>query len=127
MIEYYTLGLSLLLVLSLIFKLRKVSKENFETKKSLVEVYRSGMMETDQAKEDFIKFISDSREWAFDYIEDAQKQLSEFVDKVDSDIEHFNKYGDEMSMKPNYNALKNISEAYAELKKLLPNDERENR
>jgi len=124
MIEYYALGVSLLLIISLMIKLRKVSKENFETKKALVEVYKSGLMETDQAKEDFIKFISDSREWAFDYIEDVQKKLSAFVDKVDEDIEHFNKFGDEMSMKPNYNALKNISEAYTELKKLLPEKER---
>lgn len=127
MIGYYGLGVSLVLVLILAIKIRKLSKENFETKKALVEVYRNGMMETDQAKEDFIKFISDSREWAFDYIEDVQKNLLAFVEKVDADIEHFNKYGDEMSMKPNYNALKNISKAYAELKKLLPNDERENK
>lgn len=127
MIEYYALGVSLILIVLLLIKIRKVSKENFETKKAIVDIYRNGLMETDQAKEDFIKFISDSREWAFDYIEDVQKQLLSFVEKVDKDIEHFNKYGDEVAMKPNYNALKNISEAYIELKKLLPNDERENK
>ena len=106
-------GLSLsIIIFYLLLKIKKLSKENLEVKTTLVDMYRNGLMETDQAKEDFIKFISDSREWAFEYIETVQKELIVFVDKVDKDIEYFNKYGDNMSLKANYNELNNISSAY---------------
>ena len=76
----------------------------------------------DVHKESFIKFLSDSRDWAFEYIETVQKGLTTFVEKVDKDIEYFEQYGDSVAMKPNYDSLENISDAYKELKTLLPED-----
>ena len=75
-------------------------------------------------KENFIKFLSDSRDWAFSYIESVQKGLTKFVNDVDADVSHFDKYGDAVSMsRPDYPSMKNISKAYKELKTLLPRDE----
>lgn len=75
-------------------------------------------------KENFIKFLSDSRDWAFSYIESVQKGLTKFVNDVDADVSHFDKYGDAVSMsRPDYPSMKNISKAYKELKTLLPEDE----
>jgi translation elongation factor EF-Ts len=75
-------------------------------------------------KENFIKFLSDSRLWAFEYIEDVQKGLTKFVNDVDADISHFDEYGDALSMsRPDYPSMKNISKAYKELKTLLPEGE----
>jgi hypothetical protein len=75
-------------------------------------------------KENFIKFLSDSRDWAYQYIEDVQKGLTKFVNDVDADISHFDEYGDALSMsRPDYPSMKNISKAYKELKTLLPEDE----
>jgi hypothetical protein len=75
-------------------------------------------------KENFIKFLSDSRDWAFSYIESVQKILTKFVNDVDADISHFDEYGDALSMsRPDYPSMKNISKAYKELKTLLPEDE----
>ena len=75
-------------------------------------------------KENFIKFLSDSRDWAFSYIESVQKGLTKFVNDVDADLSHFDKYGDAVSMsRPDYPSMKNISKAYKELKTLLPKDE----
>ena len=37
-------------------------------------------------KENFIKFLSDSRDWAFSYIESVQKGLTKFVNDVDADV-----------------------------------------
>jgi flagellar motor component MotA len=71
-------------------------------------------------QESFIKFLSDSRDSAFKYIEEVQSGITNFVDQVDSEISYFNEYGDLMAMAPNYNSMKKISEAYKELKKLLP-------
>ena len=74
-------------------------------------------------KENFIKFLSDSRDWAFSYIESVQKVLTKFVNDVDADVSHFDEYGDAISMsRPDYSSMKNISKAYKELKKLLPED-----
>ncbi len=75
-------------------------------------------------KENFIKFLSDSRDWAYKYIEDVQKGLNSFVNDIDPVISHFDEYGDTISMsRPDYSSMKNISKAYKELKKLLPQDE----
>jgi hypothetical protein len=75
-------------------------------------------------KEHFIKFLSDSRDWAYQYIEDVQKGLIKFVNDVDADISHFDEYGDVLSVsRPDYPSMKNISKAYKELKTLLPEDE----
>jgi hypothetical protein len=49
-------------------------------------------------KENFIKFLSDSRDWAFLYIESVQKGLTKFVSDVDADISHFDEYGDALSI-----------------------------
>jgi translation elongation factor EF-Ts len=75
-------------------------------------------------KENFIKFLSDSRLWAFEYIENVQKGLTKFVNDVDADVSHFDEYGEALSMsRPDYPSMKNISKAYKELKTLLPEDE----
>jgi hypothetical protein len=75
-------------------------------------------------KENFIKFLSDSRDWAFSYIENVQKGLTKFVNDVDADVSYFDEYGEALSMsRPDYPSMKNISKAYKELKTLLPQDE----
>ena len=73
-------------------------------------------------KENFIKFLSDSRDWAFEYIEEVQDGLNKFISDIEPEINYFNEYGDIGSMSPNYYSLKKISSAYDELKKLLPED-----
>ena len=82
--------------------------------------------DNDVHKENFIKFLSDSRDWAYEYIETVQSGLNKFVSNVDADISHFDEYGDTISMlRPDYNAMKNISNSYKELKKLLPVEEKQ--
>ena len=76
-------------------------------------------------QENFLKFLSDSRDWAFNYIEEVQSGLNKFVSDVEPEINYFKEYGDLISMEPNYNSLKRISQAYEELKKLLPKEEEE--
>ena len=71
-------------------------------------------------KENFIKFLSESRDWAYKYIEDVQEGLSIFIDSVKEDIEYFDQYGDAGPIGPNYDMMKRISIAYKELTKLMP-------
>ena len=73
-------------------------------------------------KENFIKFLSDSRDWAFEYIEDVQKQLQEFIRDVEPEIMYFDEYGIVGDAYPHYHSMKKISSAYKDLKKLLPEE-----
>ena len=79
---------------------------------------------TDQEKanEDFLKFVSDSRDWAYAYIEDIQESLNKFIKDIESEIAYFDEYGIASSAYPHYHSMKKISGAYKELKKLLPED-----
>jgi hypothetical protein len=73
-------------------------------------------------KENFIKFLSDSRDWAFEYIEDVQKQLENFVRDIEPEIMYFDEYGIVGDAYPHYHSMKKISSAYKDLKKLLPEE-----
>ena len=102
----------------------------FIDNKTLEEFIASNNIEfkndSDIHKENFIKFLSDSRDWAFGYIEEVQVGLSKFVEDVDSYIEYFDKYGDTISVeRPDYAAMLQISKAYKDLKKLLPIEEKQ--
>jgi hypothetical protein len=78
----------------------------------------------EKANEDFLKFVSDSRDWAYQYIEEVQSGLKLFIDEVGPQVEHYDKYGPSVDgmVAPHDFALKKISKAYKELKKLLPDD-----
>jgi hypothetical protein len=75
-------------------------------------------------KENFIKFLSDSRDWAFDYIEEVQKSLSKFIEEVEPQLEYYNSYGAAVEgvVAPHDKALKKISKEFKELKKMLPEE-----
>lgn len=74
-------------------------------------------------KENFIKFLSESRDWAFTYIEEVQSGLEEFINDIEPEIKYFKEYGDVVSMHPNYYSLKKITEAYDKLAKLMPKED----
>jgi hypothetical protein len=51
--------------------------------------------DSDIHKENFIKFLSDSRDWAFDYIETSQKSIKEITEELNKD--GLNKYANRLS------------------------------
>lgn len=72
-----------------------------------------------EKSEDFLKFVSQSRDWAFEYIENAQSTIESFVNNVDGAISSVNS----KSPKSEYvQALEKINQAYKEVKALLPQD-----
>ena len=75
--------------------------------KILDDQERAKLVESDG----FVKFISDSRDWAFKYIEDVQDAFNTFDNKV-SPI-----------LKSEDPTIKEISLAYEDLKKVLPENE----
>lgn len=79
-----------------------------------------------QNTDGFIRFISESRDWAFDYIEGVQAELIEF-DKVMGPILHWNSsYGTVLGDTPHSLKIEEISLAYEKIKNLLPKDETPN-
>jgi hypothetical protein len=70
----------------------------------------------------FLKFVSESRDWAFQYIEEVQAALSEFDKDVTPTIEWANTFGQVLGETAHTNALKRISEAYDKLKEVLPKE-----
>ncbi len=76
----------------------------------------------DQANEDFLKFVSDSRDWAYTYIDEVQEGLNNFINDIEPEIAYFDEYGVVGVAYPHYHSMKKISGAYKELKKLLPED-----
>jgi hypothetical protein len=80
------------------------------------ELATKNLAETDG----FIKFISESRDWAFQYIEEVQKALTEFDEVVDPALGWAMKFGVLNGETANVKILREISEAYKKLKSVLP-------
>ena len=76
----------------------------------------------DSSSEAFLKFVSDSRDWAYQYIDDVQASLNKFISDIEPEIAYFDEYGLVGDAYPHYHSIKKISGAYKELKKLLPED-----
>ena len=76
----------------------------------------------DVHQENFIKFLSDSRDWAFDYIDKSQKQIKDFIDLADKEFAFFDSYGVISQEYPHYETMKTISAEYKKLKSLLPEE-----
>jgi len=92
-------------------------------KDALKEIENNKLTESDG----FIKFISDSRDWAFEYIEEVQKALAEFDEEVAPQLEWANNYGNLAGDTVHTETITKISEAYNKLKSVLPkNDETPN-
>lgn len=71
----------------------------------------------------FLKFISESRDWAFQYIEDVQAALTAFKNKVEPRLEYANTYGSVAGQTAHLDIIQEIEGAYLELKKIMPEDE----
>jgi hypothetical protein len=78
--------------------------------------------DSDVHKENFIKFLSDSRDWAFGYIEDVQKGLDRFVENLDSEISNFDENSTISEGTQYYDLIAKFSKEYKELKKLMPTE-----
>ena len=72
--------------------------------------------------EGFLNFVTQSRDWAFEYIENVQSVLGKFVNDIEPEINYFKEYGDIASMSPNYYSMQKIAQSYDELKQLRPKE-----
>ena len=119
--------------LSVLSKFKSVSNgfaQLFVSYNSLSESIQDASRNDEEIhKENFIKFLSDSRDWAFDYIDDVQSGLKKFIDEVEPHLEYYNNYGIviEGMIPPHDLALNKISKEFEELKKFLPEETNDRR
>jgi len=80
--------------------------------------HKENKTDKEKANEDFLKFVSDSRDLAYEYIETVQAGLQKFIDEVGPQIDYYDKYGSavEGMVAPHDFALKKISSEFKELK-----------
>lgn len=117
-------------LLSAIMGFRLITLRNdlveFELRAALLEQGVKKALENAPAienSEGFIRFISESRDWAFQYIEEVQSALQDFTEDIEPEIAYFKEYGDITAMSPNYYSMKKIAAAYDKLKTILPEKE----
>lgn len=114
-------------------KLKNVAKDLAKTyidnavMKEYIDIIKSKDAVSDEMvdKENFIKFLSDSRNWAYGYIEEVQLGLTNFVNQIEPEIAYFDEYGVVGDAYPHYHSMKKISEEYKKLKELLPVEDKE--
>jgi hypothetical protein len=100
----------------------RLSIDNTVLSDKLIETLDVQVGRSDDTSGAFLKFVSDSRDWAYQYIEDVQESLNKFISDIEPEILYFDTYGDLMGAEPNHNSMKKISGSYKELKKLLPEE-----
>lgn len=83
---------------------------------------QASQQKTVEQSDGFLKFVSDSRDWAFSYIETVQDELQKFTSTVGPVIKYLNTYGTAVAS-PHDDSIKIISEAYKDLESLLPQDQ----
>jgi hypothetical protein len=88
----------------------------------LEEVTKENELKSIEGSDGFLKFVSDSRDWAFKYIEDVQNALIQFDVAIATELEYADKYGILDTNSPSKDAIARVSLAYKELKKILPED-----
>jgi hypothetical protein len=136
MIEFISFVLFIFIFFVLVYKnvrlnlkLRSVTSELLTTAldrnillDKLADTLKTPKLKEDDVSAAFLKFISDSRDWAYTYIEDVQSSLNKFIYDIEPEIKYFDEYGEVGSKYPHYYSMKKISASYKELKKLLPDD-----
>jgi len=83
--------------------------------------------ENDIDKDHLIKFLSESRDVSYKYIEEVQNKIKYFIDDLESEINFFKQYGSLSQEYPHYNTLIKLSKHYEIFKNELPKDEENGR
>lgn len=104
-------------------KLIQLTMDNSVLKGKLEDCLNINNNKTDSDSEAFNKFISQSRDWAFSYIEDVQSKLKTFIEIADKEFAHFDRYGIVSEGQLFYETMLSISTEYKKLKDLLPKEE----
>lgn len=105
------------------YKIRKMSSRLLLIGAALTSKYSdTAFDDVDATKEQFLAFVSQSREWAFNYIDSVQSALKEFYRDVEPIINQYENYGRLVTSQHSVDMDK-LSIACQKLKKVLPQEE----
>lgn len=76
-----------------------------------------------ESSDGFLKFITQSRDWAFKYIEDVQAELLSFKNTIEPKLQYAEKYISLGEKTPAMTTINEISMAYEKLKKIMPEED----
>jgi flagellar hook-basal body complex protein FliE len=99
-----------------------VAMDNAILKEKLSKALEVNEIDTNNDSEAFTKFLSQSRDWAFEYIEDAQEKIIKMVSDVEYDIKNFQNFTSSHDQSSNVVLLNKFIKHYDELKKMIPKD-----
>jgi effector-binding domain-containing protein len=94
--------------------------DNFLLSKKVEELVQEIENKKLEDTDGFLKFVSDSRDWAFNYIEEVQMALLEFDNEISPQLEWATTYGALTGKTVHSGTIDKISEAYDKLKSILP-------
>jgi hypothetical protein len=136
-IEFIIFGVALLVFVFLIIANISVRLENGKLKTNLAQeaIDRAIVMQEMQKlmseldsknssqNDGFLKFVSESREAAFKYIEEVQNAISEFDSKVGPAVKYYKQTGKMLDRKPS-DLVRELAEAYDKLMESMPKEEK---
>jgi hypothetical protein len=127
MLNYITFTIFISIFIFIIFQLFITRYKLLKIKTELLQSNIDKNILIDKIKIDnskgFLNFVENSRQDAFKYIEEVQSGLNKFINDIDPEIKYFREYSDLTSMGPNYYSMKKITDAYDQLKQLLPKED----
>ena len=89
-----------------------------EMQKLMVEIETKNSDQNDG----FLKFVSDSREAAFKYIEEVQAAINEFDERVGPVVKHYKETGKVLERRPS-ELVRELTEAYDKLMVSMPKED----
>lgn len=92
-----------------------------ELKDALVEIEQREIENTDG----FVKFLSESRDYAFKYIEETQEKLVEFQKGVEPIFAYARTYGTVLGENSHTKTVEDIYQEYLKLKTIIPDEQGE--
>jgi len=136
-IEFTVFAIALLLFISLIIANITTRTQNNKLKTALTqEIIDRGivtqkmqelMAELDRKNSNqndgFLKFVSDSREAAFKYIEEVQAAINEFDTKVGPAVKYYKETGKMLDRKPS-DLVRELADAYDKLMASMPKEDK---
>jgi len=131
-------GIFISVIAYLVFRLYKLRKTNYELIGLMLQLDMDKTIFSDQVtkltqelenkklegSDGFLKFVSESRDWAFKYIETTQEEIKKFSEIMEKEKTYHNTYGTAAG-RDSMQAimLDRVFQAYDDLAKLLPKEE----
>lgn len=135
-IEFLVFSIFLIVFFVLVFANIKARLQNNKLKANLTQetINRAIVMQEMQKlmaevdvknsnqNDGFLKFVSDSREAAFKYIEEVQAAINEFESKVGPTVRYYKETGKMLDRRPS-EIVRELSEAYDKLMESMPKED----